>query len=458
MNPSRRAFFGTGLVAAGLFSTAAVAKPKAIAGNSGANDKPANASAKASDTGLSPDSDRDQTDVLQRLVDEAANRRQPLVLPAGRINFRTLILRAGSKVSGADGLTILKYIGNGAAIIADQAKDLRLAGFVVDGALLPLEAARAEGLITIKRSANVALVDLEVRHSLLNGIALAGSGGRISGCTVTMAQAGIFSLDAAGLVIETNRIASCSDNGILIWRSTIGEDGTIVANNRIEKILAGSGGNGQNGNGINVFRAGNVLVTGNRITDCQFTAVRGNAASNIQMVANNCQRLGEVALYAEFGFEGALIANNLVDRAASGIAVTNFNEGGRLAVVQGNLIRNLSRREHEPQDKRGEGISVEADSLVAGNTIENAPSFGIFIGWGKYMRDVTVTGNLIRKSRIGIGVQNDPGAGAVLIANNMISGATGGAIRSMALGVATGADFVSSKTEGRITLSSNVAS
>ena len=90
-----------------------------------------------------------------------------------------------------------------------------------------------------------------------------------------------------------------------------------------------------------MFRAGNVLVSGNRITDCAYSAIRGNAASNIQMIANSCARIGEVALYAEFGFEGALIANNLVDGAASGIAVTNFNEGGRLAVVQGNIIRNL---------------------------------------------------------------------------------------------------------------------
>jgi putative cofactor-binding repeat protein len=64
-----------------------------------------------------------------------------------------------------------------------------------------------------------------------------------------------------------------------------------------------------------------------------------------------------VALYAEFGFEGALIASNLVDTAATGISVTNFNEGGRLAVVQGNLIRHLFRREQEPEDKRGHGIT-----------------------------------------------------------------------------------------------------
>jgi putative cofactor-binding repeat protein len=117
-------------------------------------------------------------------------------------------------------------------------------------------------------------------------------------------------------------------------------------------------------------------VTGNRITDCAYSAIRGNSASDIQILGNSCARLGEVALYAEFAFQGTLIANNLVDTAATGISVTNFNEGGRLAVVQGNILRNLFRREQEPEDKRGEGIAVEADSSVIGNVIESAPTGG----------------------------------------------------------------------------------
>ena len=51
-------------------------------------------------------------------------------------------------------------------------------------------------------------------------------------------------------------------------------------------------------------------------------AVRGNSSSDIQIIANSCTRLGEVALYAEFAFQGALIANNLVDIAATGISIT----------------------------------------------------------------------------------------------------------------------------------------
>ena len=145
----------------------------------------------------------------------------------------------------------------------------------------------------------------------------------------------------AGSLIARNTITGAGNNGIQVWRAQAGDDGTIVVDNRIEAIDNRSGGSGQNGNAINVFRAGNVIVRGNRISNCAFSAVRGNAASNMQIEGNSISDVREVALYAEFGFEGALIANNTVDGAAIGVSVTNFNEGGRLAVVQGNIIRNL---------------------------------------------------------------------------------------------------------------------
>ena len=150
-------------------------------------------------------------------------------------------------------------------------------------------------------------------------------------------------------------------------------------------------------------------MRGNRIRNAAFSAVRGNAASNIQIANNICTGLGEVAIYAEFGFEGAVIANNTIDGAAIGIAVTNFNQGGRLAVVQGNLIRNLVPKRPagtDPNDGNGIGIGVEADAAVTGNVIENAPVAGIAVGWGQYLRDVSVTGNVVRSRRhrhLGVG-------------------------------------------------------
>ena len=172
-------------------------------------------------------------------------------------------------------------------------------------------------------------------------------------------------------------------------------------------------------------------MRGNRIKNCAYTAVRGNSASNIQIEGNSIADVREVALYAEFGFEGAVIANNTVDGAAIGISVTNFNEGGRLAVVQGNLIRNLLPKlpaGDDPGDVGGIGISVEADTAVTGNVVEGAPTAGMMLGFGQYLRDVAVTGNIVRKADIGIAVSVAAGAGSVLIANNVIADILRGAI------------------------------
>jgi uncharacterized secreted repeat protein (TIGR03808 family) len=60
--------------------------------------------------------------------------------------------------------------------------------------------------------------------------------------------------------------------------------------------------------------------------------------------------------------------------------------------------------------------------------IENAPSFGILAGWGEYLRDVAITGNVIRNAFVGIGVSVSASAGTALVANNMISNTPRGAV------------------------------
>jgi uncharacterized secreted repeat protein (TIGR03808 family) len=276
------------------------------------------------------------------------------------------------------------------------------------------------------------LTDCEITGSGGNGIWLENVSGSLMGNIISrVTGTGIVSFDALGLLVGQNTIQDTSDNGIEILRTAIGDDGSQVIDNRIEDIKAGPGGSGQYGNAINAFRAGNVIVRGNRIHNCDYSAVRGNSASNIQISGNSITSVREVALYSEFAFEGAVIANNTVDGAATGVSVCNFNEGGRLSVVQGNIIRNLLPKRPTgtaPDDDAGVGIYVEADTSVTGNVIENAPSFGIIAGWGKYLRDVAITGNVIRNAFIGIGVSVAPGAGTALVNNNMISAAPRGAV------------------------------
>jgi uncharacterized secreted repeat protein (TIGR03808 family) len=103
-------------------------------------------------------------------------------------------------------------------------------------------------------------------------------------------------------------------------------------------------------------------------------------------------------------------------------------------VVQGNVIRNLVAHRPsgaDPHDAAGIGIGVEADTAVTGNVIENASTAGIALGWGEYLRDVTVTSNVVRSADVGIAVSVVPGAGSAVIADNLISGARRGAILGM---------------------------
>jgi uncharacterized secreted repeat protein (TIGR03808 family) len=453
MHIDRRALLSTGLVSTGLV-TAGIGAAAITAGP-----REAAADSLPSAMTLTPSDEAVQTEALQAAIDDAASRGVPLSLPVGRFRTGALELRPKSQILGASGQTVIEFAGGASFLTAKSADGVRLQGLVLDGALLALDAHRATGLIDFEDCSGVSLVGLEVRRGLLNGIALARCSGSISDCTVReMSQAGIRSLDGRGVTISHCAVLDCANNGIQVWRSAVGEDGTLVTSNRIERIAAKGGGSGQNGNGVNVYRAGGVIVSGNRIADCAYSAIRGNAAGNIQTIGNSCTGLGEVALYAEFGFEGALIANNVIDRAASGIAVTNFNEGGRLAVVQGNLVRNLVRREAEPVDKRGVGIGIEADAAVSGNVIEGAPTAGIIAGWGQYLRDVAITGNLIRRAGVGILVSTDPAAGACLISLNMISGARDGAIRAMDHGLPQGPDLASGDgPAGRLSISGNLA-
>jgi uncharacterized secreted repeat protein (TIGR03808 family) len=386
----------------------------------------------ATQLGVNPASSEDQSLALQRAIDRAAAARVPLVLPPGVYRAANLKLPKGAALAGMRGASRLMLSDAASLLTAEGADDVALSGLTLDGGGKRHE---LRGLVRMTGGRSVRVVDCAFDAAAQQALVLEGIAGEVRGNAITGAgDSGIFSLDARGLVISGNTIRGAGNNGIQVWRSSPGDDGTLVTENRIENTAARGGGSGQNGNAINVFRAGNVVVANNRILAPAFSAVRGNAASNLHVTGNSCSQCGEVALYAEFEFEGAIIANNTVDGAALGIAVTNFKQGGRLAVVQGNLIRNLIPKRPpgtDPNDGAGIGIGVEADTAVTGNVIENAPSAGISIGWGQYLRDVAVTGNIVRRAGVGITVSVSSGAGATVITDNLIAEAKRGAIVGM---------------------------
>ena len=312
----------------------------------------------------------DQTALLAELIADASRRDEPLALPSGTFVVSELKLPKRLVLLGAAGTTRLICTGS-RAIVAQDAEHLTLDGIVFDGrsALLDPD---CRGLIDLRGVDRLSLQNCRILDEHAHGLALEGVAGRVERCMVEQARdAGIYALASRGLTIAGNSVADCGNGGILVHRASAGEDGTVVAGNRVARISAAAGGTGQNGNGINVFRADGVAVSGNMLTDCAFSAIRANTAGNVRIIDNTCLRSGETAIYVEFASTGAVVASNIVDDAANGIAMVNFDQGGRLGVCAGNLVRNLRASGPYPADPPGFGIgiAVEADCAVTGNVV-----------------------------------------------------------------------------------------
>jgi len=381
--------------------------------------------------GMRPGAPDDQSGALQRAIDQAAHTRVPLMLAPGVYRAGALTLPAGASLAGVRGATRLILTHGPSLLSAEHADTVSLIGLTLDGGSQPLPPGRA--LVHFDDVKAVRISDCEVAGAGGNGVTLESCDGEVTHNTITgAADNALFCNDSRSLLIAANIIAKSGNGGIRVWQSDKRRDGSLIADNRIEDTGARAGGTGENGNAINVFRAADVIVRGNHIRNAAFSAIRGNSASNIQIIGNNCAALDETAIYSEFGFEGAVIADNVIDGAENGISVTNFNEGGRLATVRGNIVRNLgTRRANRPPEEAGVGIGVEADTVVSGNVIERAPRAGIRAGWGPYLRNVAVSGNVVRESSIGIVVSVVAGAGAAVISGNLIAGARRGAIIGM---------------------------
>ena len=384
----------------------------------------------AAEEGLVPGGPNIQTKTLQAAIDKAANAGLPLFLPKGDYLVGNINLPEGLTLFSYPDQAQIFLIGQESGFFASNLNSLTLSGLSISGKKAALSEER--GLINGTDLKNIRIENCQLSDSNADGLHLERSGGQIFENVIEQIEAtGIFSNDSHGLDIHANMVRRCNNNGIQVWRSEKGHDGSLIRSNRIELIAAKNGGTGQNGNGINLFRSGDVIVSGNMVSDCAFSAIRANSTSNVQIQNNACTKLGETAIYAELAFDGAIISGNLIDGAVVGISATNFNEGGRLCVIQGNLVRNILK---EIENRSlAIGIYAEADSTITGNTIESVRSFGILIGHGQYLRDLVVSGNLVRDADVGIGYSAQIEGCKFIISNNLLSGITGTAIQPLIL-------------------------
>ncbi len=385
----------------------------------------------ATEAGLRPGAAEDQGEAVAKALSTAASAGRPLFLPPGLYRVSNVVLPELTHLIGVPGESRLVFAGGAFMLRAEHAARLRFEGVTLDGGSLPLS---APALLDADDVADLVLDDCDFVASGAAGVKLRAATGRVENARFDdMASVGIYLRQSNGMTVSGNVVSNCGDTGILVSRDEAAEDGTIVRGNRVSQIRADSGGTGQNGNGINLDKANGVVVADNRVDRCAFSAIRCFSSDNIAVTGNVATNSGEMALYVEFAFEGAIVANNLIDGANGGISFTNFAEhGGRLGTCSANFVRNIRGGPPYPDGnlQTGAAISAEADVAITGNTVEDA-IWGLQLGWGPFLRDVTATGNVIRRTKIGIAVSVAEGAGPALIANNLIAEATRGAILGM---------------------------
>ncbi len=212
-----------------------------------------------------------------------------LALPKGAFHLREVNLPGFMRLSGIPGATHL--IGSGDAPIARVGA---ISDLIIDGIgfIGNLGSGEDAGLLTLDGAENVTIINCKFTGRA-TGIVARGSRATIENCLFNdMGDAAIHSANSLGMQIRGNRINLCGNAGVRIWRDESGIDGSIVTGNQISSIDWVDGGNGQNGNGVNVFQADGVVVSDNVFVDCSFTAVRVNAGRNTQVRGNTCYQLG----------------------------------------------------------------------------------------------------------------------------------------------------------------------
>lgn len=424
---------------------------------------------------------------LQNAMDIARTNGRPLYIQQGSYNVGNLTVTTASGggkplVMYADpGTVTLTYTTGTVFLRIDAISDCEIRGITFNANSRAYSGAGIAAAISVANASRTAIENCRVLTGLDIGIAMdacgtrqtigvngtneiASSAGRIAGCEISAFESGIFTRDCVATEITGNNVRNCRNNGIQVWQSTPRLDGSRIARNTVTGIDAQGGGSGQNGNGINTYKAHNVVIADNVIRFCDFSAVRCNVSNSVQVLGNNCYALGETAIFIEetddatgFNNVGNVVSNNVVDQCNVGVSVTNFNNGGRMATVSNNIVRNCHPSPSNPDRTFGSGILAEADAVITGNVVECADLFGIGLGTNDFTRNLIASGNVVRKSTYGISVSGDSAAGHQTVHGNIIQVTTiaNGIVAADGAGTVTNTNLQVSNPFARVLVADN---
>jgi uncharacterized secreted repeat protein (TIGR03808 family) len=217
----------------------------------------------ATDFGVTPDADADQSAAFQAMLNMAAAEGAALFLPGGIYVLSDIELPPGLLIEGVPGRTRLIHSGTGPLLHASGADAITLRGLTLDGA--GRLADEDQGLVHLREVNAFTLEECSFENAGASAVHLEQCAGAVTRNTVTdAAVVAIFGRDCADLRIDGNTVRRCANGGILVYRSQPGHDGASITANTISEIGAANGGTGQWGNAINLFRADDTIVAEQR--------------------------------------------------------------------------------------------------------------------------------------------------------------------------------------------------
>ncbi len=323
---------------------------------------------------------------VQTAVNQAISHGVPLFIRPGIYQTTEIVVSASSgggtlHVTAVPGTAQLHLTSGNNLLAINGINNCKIENLILDANNVTFSNLSASSaLLRLSSCNNLEIVNCVIQNSVACGIyADAVYHAKISGCTIQNCSYGLWGMDLL-LAVDNNLVMNCSNNGMMIWTSSIRGNSSSITNNKIFSINSGSG-TGQNGNGVNVYRAIGVNVIGNIISGCQYSAIRYNSAGDAIIIGNNCYGSREVAIFLEAPgpgdwMNGGIVSGNMIDTAGGGISVANSGAGGqgtsRSIVITGNRVAgivkwNITDPGYFPTTGNGIGISVEQTCVVTGN-------------------------------------------------------------------------------------------
>lgn len=382
---------------------------------------------------------------LQSAINNARSSAKPLQLLAGIYTTSQISVDTASgsgnplELFAEQGTATVRLTGAAAYLLnVNNVHDVVIRDINFDGNNQIINGSGVAGLIRFDgpNATDFVISGCNVSNSTKAGIvAVSQARGRITDNRIGNCLNGIYTVDCQ-VLIKDNSLSTMNDNGILVWNSSLGGNGSLVANNTINWVGNTSGGTGQYGNGILVYRAGNVKISENTIFNTKYSAIRLNAASNCHVVNNYCWNLREAAIFIEApgageNLGGGIISGNNIHTAGLGIAVANsglYGDGitDRCVVSNNNLYNMIDNIIDDPgipaSHTTGRGITVENNSIVTNNVIENTAGAAIGLGVNDAAKSIMATGNLINDCPMGIGYSANGSSSSILVSSNIIRG------------------------------------